>query len=42
MLDGLDIEVKPVYFDRRFYYSNRITLLQVRNYAYVIPNHPIE
>jgi len=37
VLDGLDTEVKAVYLDRGFYDSKCLTLLQVHNYAYVIP-----
>jgi len=35
--DGLDAGVKAVYLDRGFYGGKCLTLLQARNYAYVIP-----
>ena len=37
VLNGLDTEVNAVYLDRGFYDSKCLTLLQVHNYAYVVP-----
>ena len=37
VLDGLDTEVKAVHLDCGFYDSKYLTLLQVHNYAYVVP-----
>ena len=37
LLDGLDIGVKAVYLDRRFYNSTCLGLLYVHNYAYAMP-----
>ncbi|MFP9193995.1 ISH3 family transposase, partial [Natrialbaceae archaeon A-CW1-1] len=37
VLDGLDLSVKAVYLDRKFYDSKCLTLLQAHNYAYVMP-----
>jgi len=37
VLDGLDAGVKAVYLDRGLRDSKCLTLLQARNYAYVIP-----
>jgi len=37
VLNGLDTEIKGVYLDRGFYDGKCLTLLQARNYAYVVP-----
>jgi hypothetical protein len=37
VLDGLDLGVKAVYLDCRFYDNKCPTLLQAHNYAYVVP-----
>jgi hypothetical protein len=37
LLDGLDLSVKTVYLDRRFYNSIRLGLLYAHNYAYAMP-----
>ena len=37
LLDGLNLEVKAVFLDCKFYDNKCLTLLQVHNYAYVIP-----
>ena len=37
VLENLDVAVEAVYLDREFYDSKCLTLLQVHNYAYVLP-----
>jgi hypothetical protein len=37
LLDGLDLTVKAVYFDRGFYNSTYLNLLYAHNCAYVMP-----